>query len=270
MRYLGSKRRFIKELLPILMEHKNEADIFIDAFMGGCNVISEVPMENKLGIELNSYIASFWHNVKFMGSKIEEILPDEMSVETYNKFKTQYINKTYNTSDKWFIGYVGSALSFGGAWFNGLAKYNPKKNENHVKEAKNGLLKQIKGWNNMDGTEFLCCSYDDDMAIQDFIWNKMFMKGRFKKESFSEIKSIIYCDPPYRSTKSYESDFDHDKFWDWVRKKSKDNFVYVSEYDAPDDFKCVWEKDKKDSLGSSNRKNKDVLINTEKLFMYNE
>ena len=37
--------------------------------------------------------------------------------------------------------------------------------------------------------------------------------------TFSEIKSIIYCDPPYRSTKSYESDFDHDKFWDWVRKK---------------------------------------------------
>ena len=41
MRYSGSKKKYMKELLPILMEGTNEDTLFIDAFMGGANVISE-------------------------------------------------------------------------------------------------------------------------------------------------------------------------------------------------------------------------------------
>ena len=35
MRYSGSKRRFMNELRPILMEHIKENTLFIDAFGGG-------------------------------------------------------------------------------------------------------------------------------------------------------------------------------------------------------------------------------------------
>lgn len=52
--------------------------------------------------------------------------------------------------------------------------------------------------------------------------------------------AIVYCDPPYKGTTQYrERGFDHDKFWDWVRQKSKTNPVYVSEYNAPEDFTVV-------------------------------
>ena len=44
-------------------------------------------------------------------------------------------------------------------------------------------------------------------------------------------------------TTKYKDDFNHDEFWDWCRLMSMEhNKVYVSEYNAPDDFKCVWQK----------------------------
>jgi DNA adenine methylase len=54
----------------------------------------------------------------------------------------------------------------------------------------------------------------------------------------------VYCDPPYQSTKRYETDFDNNAFWEWVRETTpKVKALYVSEYEAPDDFKCIWQKD---------------------------
>ena len=52
---------------------------------------------------------------------------------------------------------------------------------------------------------------------------------------------MVYCDPPYAGTLKYDGrEFDHEAFWEWVR--TRDYPVYVSEYNAPDDFVCVWEK----------------------------
>jgi len=39
--------------------------------------------------------------------------------------------------------------------------------------------------------------------------------------------------------------FNHNKFWNIIRKWSKNNIVIVSEYTAPKDFKCIWKKKKK-------------------------
>ena len=56
-------------------------------------------------------------------------------------------------------------------------------------------------------------------------------------------KSIIYCDPPYKGTTKNYNEFDNDKFWEWVRRMSKQGHeVYVSEYEAPTDFECIWKK----------------------------
>ena len=67
--------------------------------------------------------------------------------------------------------------------------------------------------------------------------------------------SVIYCDPPYQGTTKYKDDFDHDEFWNWCRKMNgKGNKIYVSEYHAPDDFKCIWQKTINNSLSSKCRK----------------
>jgi len=69
---------------------------------------------------------------------------------------------------------------------------------------------------------------------------------------FSDVKNaIIYCDPPYKSASNvYKYDegivikFDTDSFWNWVRQMSVSNYVFVSEYEGPPDFKRFHVKDK--------------------------
>lgn len=93
---------------------------------------------------------------------------------------------------------------------------------------------------------------------------------KFTGQSYDKLHPkgmTIYCDSPYTDnsfgTKHFD-DFDFDHFWQTMRKWSKDNLVFISEYQAPDDFVCVWEKMMKSGFnGDGNRKKR-----VEKLFMY--
>lgn len=59
---------------------------------------------------------------------------------------------------------------------------------------------------------------------------------------------VVYCDPPYQGTgAAYNNGFDNGKFWEWVRTRNYQ--VYVSEYNAPEDFVSIWSK-KKRKLGN--------------------
>lgn len=75
-------------------------------------------------------------------------------------------------------------------------------------------------------------------------------------------KALVYCDPPYRikyRSREYFRDapaFDHKEFWDIMRKWSKKNYVFVSELEAPKDFKCIWSKKVPTHLGGSENKTK--------------
>lgn len=78
---------------------------------------------------------------------------------------------------------------------------------------------------------------------------------------------LVYCDPPYQGTTQYGAfaGFDHELFWDTMREWSKHNTVVVSEYKAPNDFKCVAEFSSRMGLTTENER----PIRCEKLFMYN-
>ena len=68
--------------------------------------------------------------------------------------------------------------------------------------------------------------------------------------------AIIYCDIPYNGTAEYKQDsFNHVEFWQWVRNKSKTNKVYISEYNAPDDFKRILSFGRNSSLHGGYNKN---------------
>ena len=98
--------------------------------------------------------------------------------------------------------------------------------------------------------------------------NASFSHGSYKQ--FSKLKnSIIYCDPPYEnSSQRYltEHSFDSKEFWCWVRIMAENNLLFVSSYDAPKDFKCIWSKTHKLTGQQKNNKNKKRV---EKLFVYN-
>ena len=54
---------------------------------------------------------------------------------------------------------------------------------------------------------------------------------------------VVYCDPPYKNTIDYGIRFDSDAFWEWASTRSYP--VYVSEYQAPEDFVSIWNKEKR-------------------------
>lgn len=242
MRYSGSKKRYAKELISIMLKDIKNDQWYVEPFAGGMNILSEVPHILKIGSDINKYVVSMWQKIQ----EGEWIPPQEVTKDEYYDIKESYINKDHYHSD-WVIGYVGNCCSNGSAWWNGYANFNPKKNENHVLEAYNGIMKQIDNFKFFDETIFLNQSYDKI----DYPHN-----------------SIIFCDPPYVNTKKYENDFDTVKFWDWVRRMIvQGHKVYITEYTAPDDFICIWHKAKKDGMkGAINGNKQDIKI--EKLFIH--
>ena len=232
----------MKYLRPILTKDMDENSLFVDLFGGGMNVVCDIPSEAKIAVDYNKYVIALWKELQESGMNN---IPTEVSEEMYNDVKSDYINRT-NKYEDYIIGYVGTCCSFGGSWFNGYARFNPNKNEDHIKEAYNGLKKQVENFIGLKKTVFLHSSYDRVLLRKN---------------------DIVYCDPPYASTKKYESDFDNDAFWEWAREASKKvKNLYISEYDAPDDFECIWQMEKKDSLGTQKGKKQNTKV--EKLFVY--
>lgn len=239
MRYLGSKTRIKKEIIPIITEHLDGENQFVDAFMGGANVIDSVDYDKKVGLDISKYTIAVWANLKYNGINW---VPDAFDEEEYYAVKRVYKDGDYSVYNWAMIGYVGNCLSYGSKWWGGFAKFNPKKNEDHVKEAYNGIKKQLNNFKYLNTTDFYALSYDE----YDYPEN-----------------SVIYCDPPYMDSIGYESSFDHEKFWGWCREMTmKGHHVYISEYTAPSDFKCIWRKAVKESVG------KNVNQKVEKLFVY--
>lgn len=81
-------------------------------------------------------------------------------------------------------------------------------------------------------------------------------------------RSLIYCDPPYSGITQYrhsdiKDDFNSTVFWQWCREKAVEGHtVFISEYNAPADFKCIWSK----KIVSSLTKETGSKVGTEKLF----
>ncbi len=71
--------------------------------------------------------------------------------------------------------------------------------------------------------------------------------------------SVIYCDPPYKDTAKYTVYFNHNEFYKWCNKQKQ--LVIISEYQMPEDFICIAEKEKRVILSDNS------LLKTEKLFV---
>lgn len=97
-----------------------------------------------------------------------------------------------------------------------------------------------------------------------------FVCSSYDQNKYCNLKNaLIYCDPPYQNTTKFETgSFDYDKFWDWCRRMSKCNKVFISGYQAPDDFKCVWSKESLANLDCNRGNDRNKKLRVEKLFTY--
>jgi len=244
MKYMGSKARFTKEILPIILKDKKPEQWYIEPFAGGMNVICEV-QGNRIANDVHYHLMQMWREL------IGGWIPKKITKDEYSEVR---INQSKYPA--YFVGWVGFNCSYSGKWFGGFADNYFDKGKNYKINGERNVLRNYQ-------TEAI-------NVIQRQVEK---MKGViFQNKPYYELElppnSIVYCDPPYEGTTKYANDFDHNLFWNWVRNTSKQGHtVFVSEYNAPDDFKCVWEKETTSQLSITN-KNGISKIATERLFLY--
>ena len=238
MKYMGSKNRIAKHILPIMLADRKENQYWVEPFVGGANMIDKVD-GNRMGADINKYLIYFWNDLKN-----GFIPPIHTTKEEYFEIKDNKDNDF--TMTLW----AGICCSYGGKWFGGwINDYSEARRlkngrlPNHQTERRNSVMKQIP---KIKDVKFIHSSYED-LEIPN--------------------NSLIYCDPPYKGTTKYRDDFNHDEFWDWCREKTrKGHTVFISEYNSPDDFECVKEVTTNTQLGNGCNTGNQVKI--EKLFKY--
>ena len=172
-------------------------------------------------------------------------LPKIISEDTYKEVKN---NK--QDYDDWYVGLVGFCATFGAKYFGGYARAKSDKfNGQKTVQAINNLKKQAP---NLKDINFINCNFLD------------LPKDKIKGY-------IIYCDPPYRNTVKYKTEeFPYEEFYQWCRDMSKYNTVLISEYNMPDDFTCIWQKESKVNFDSNRQANDNKNKRIEKLYIYNK
>jgi len=241
MKYMGSKARIAKEILPIILKDRLHNQSYVEPFCGGLGTADKV---DGLVIcsDINKYLIALWKGVQ---SNTER--PKVISKMYYDDVRTDYNTGGNKYSDfiKGWVGFMGSANGrFFDGGYSGCSNTKIGTVRNYIDEAIRNIEKQYNLVNNI-----------------------FFQHGRYDEINIPE-KSIIYCDIPYNETKQYSfsKDFNYNYFWDWCRKMhSIGHKIFISEYHAPSDFSCIWEKKVVSSL-SANGLSGGSKSSTEKLF----
>ena len=226
---MGSKNRIAKHILPIMLEHKTEEMTWVEPFVGGANMIDKVDGK-RIGADINPYLIDALIAIRDCVSD----LPKNNKEFTEEDYKQLRKNDDYK-----YKGYAGFAFSYSGKWLGGWCR-DGKNKRDYVNESYKNAIKQSP---KLQGLKLVQSSYDELPLNSD--------------------NCLIYCDPPYKGTTSYKDSFDHIKFWNWCREMNdRGHKIFVSEYNAPDDFKCIWQKE----IVSSLTKNTGSKKGIEKLF----
>lgn len=239
MVYLGSKEKYSKYIVPIIQEaiDNNNIDTYIEPFVGGASIITKVKCKNRIGYDISDTLIALLCQARDDFSKVLNICNRELWDKGKEYVKNGVMPDNMTLADIGAIEFFGSYAARG--FPGGMA--NNKNGVNYFQQRRSNMEKQSPM---LAGIDFKVSDYKNLKNISN---------------------SVIYCDPPYANTKQYgyanKSHFDYVFFWDWVRMLSKNNIVFISEQTAPSDFKVIWEKEAKRTVGTDNN-----FKATEKLF----
>lgn len=213
---MGSKNRHAKEILPIILNNRTPNQWYIEPFVGGFNMIDKID-GNRMANDIHFYLIEL-----FKGIQIGWQPPNGITEEQY-----QQIRQNKDKYEPCLVGFVGFGCSYSGKWWGGYARGNDNrgKSRNYCLESKKNILAQYNG---IQGIK---------------IYNKNYYELEIPKNS------IIYCDPPYQGTTKYKDSFDYSYYWQWCEQMSKEGHkVFVSEYNAPSNWECIWSKEVHNTL----------------------
>lgn len=228
MRYLGGKSKIRKQISAFLESVRKPDQTYFEPFVGGAWVLQEMTGK-RIASDGNKALIAMYKALQ-----TGWIPPTFVSEEEY-----QQVRKANNPADPMTI-FCGIGCSFAGKLWGGYARSEGK--TCYAQTSKNSLLKQLPLIKDVD-----------------------FQYGLFHEHNPENM--LVYCDPPYEGTTQYGAfkSFDHTFFWNTMREWSKKNTVIISEYKAPEDFKCVAEFNSQ--MGMTTGKERPVRV--ERLFVYN-
>jgi len=215
MRYNGGKFAVAKDIAEIIAACSS-GETYWEPFVGAANVICrpELAHFTRYGSDLDPNIIMLLNAVK--GGWVP---PTSVTEQEYAEAKL-----AEPSALRAFIGY---GCSFGGKFFGGYARSGTR---NYAGNAHRSLLKQA-----------------------DLLRHVALAHSTYRDEPFGKA-DVIYCDPPYKGTTrcGSASDFDSAAFFEWCIKKAEcGSRVFVSEFQAPKEFKKIWDRRITDGLRKS-------------------
>lgn len=232
MRYMGGKGRIATKLSETIVACVGEdiSGTYWEPFIGGG------AMASKMGKLFDVANYSDIHPDLIMMWDALHNGWEPPNVITYD----QYQELRYADEPSALRGLAGFGGSFGGRWFEGYARGGENADgtpRNHQGESARAVIRDIKAMRAKQQTNFTVI---DAMLIE------------------PQAGDVVYCDPPYAGTKNYSKTdgFDHEYFWDTAEYWSDNGVhVFVSEYNAPDDWVSIWEQPLRSSVrvGSEER-----------------
>src|SRR5574344_2626732 len=117
MKYMGSKNRIAKHILPIMLKEMDDKGYttWVEPFCGGGNMIDKVPDKyRRIGADLNEHTIAALLGIRDFVNEF----PEEVSEEYYKRIKgsePHHINS-----------WIRYACSFGGKFDNGYARQGCK------------------------------------------------------------------------------------------------------------------------------------------------
>jgi DNA adenine methylase len=245
MRYKGSKRRLVKDIMPIILKDRLSGQTYVEPFAGGLNSMLDVDGPRLAG-ESNPWLVAMWKALQSGW-----IPPSEISEEEYIRVRGQHYGKPENPDglEDHIVGWMGIAASFGGKFFSCYGRH-PK--TSHRQSESNCLFNStMKIIHKLKDINFVCSEYQN-LEIPP--------------------NSLIYCDPPYACAKEkYFKDqvFNHNQFWEWAKQKTiEGHTVFVSENTAPEGWTSVWSGQRKSGLRYIKDGDNSWTETTEHLFQW--
>lgn len=239
MKYIGSKAKIAKEIVPIIQKYINDNNIstYKELFVGGANVIDKIKCKLKIASDIDDGLIELYKTT-INNPEALEMLPQRLEREDYYKIRDSIIYAKWYRYAVLLFGSYNSRI-YGGC-YGAYAKTKDGKIRDYYRESINNYKKQIP-------------------SLKDIV----FTDGDYR--NFNNNQSLIYCDIPYKNSIGFKSEFNHEEFWAWAEEQSKNNIIIVSEYEAPENWKCIWQKQVK-----THQNNRNKLVKTEKLFILRE
>ena len=233
MSYVGGKAKGSDFILDVLNNPIFDGYPYMEPFVGYCHILRRVSRKREYRASDNNPLLLCLLKAIQDGEPIPHVTRQEyasLKSEKGVNLRRAAAAFTYSFNGKEFGGYVDKYCRKGGR-------------VDDIPLSRRKYYKTLSQTQSFQNCSLECADYRD-------------MRPHGK---------LIYCDPPYHKTQGYGKEtFCSAEFWEVMRDWSRNNIVFISEYDAPPDFKSVGCARKMCCLAGGQRQKQ----RTEKLFLH--